>query len=291
MTLSRRKTLALDRRRCSSSPPRAASPSRSPARSGPRCALGPRGSTTIRACARSAGRSSRRIRTTCSRGRWTCRCRVRRCFTPISTACCRNGPVQSADHRIAGLFSGASAHGGACRTGSPSRSTCSPKARTPRASTNARSRSAASAHATAAPDPLFVMPPPAQQQGTLRHVPPGPGRGAGAHRLGRAAYRGRGLRRSGTGRGASRLTVRAMEIEIDTPHTFAESVEVFRIGRREVDANPDGLEFHGPDVRGDAPFRAVHAGGGMRPRQHRVPAGHAPPCWRPSPPPWPTSGP
>jgi hypothetical protein len=42
------------------------------------------------------------------------------------------------------------------------------------------------------------------------------------------------------------LTVRAMEIEIDTPRTFAESVEVFRIGRREVDANPDGLEFHGP---------------------------------------------
>jgi len=42
------------------------------------------------------------------------------------------------------------------------------------------------------------------------------------------------------------LTVRAMEIEIDTPRTFEESVEVFRIGRREVDANPDGLEFHGP---------------------------------------------
>lgn len=42
------------------------------------------------------------------------------------------------------------------------------------------------------------------------------------------------------------LTVRAMEIEIDTPHTFAESVDLFRIGRREVEANPDGLEFHGP---------------------------------------------
>jgi hypothetical protein len=41
------------------------------------------------------------------------------------------------------------------------------------------------------------------------------------------------------------LCVRAMEIEIDTPHTFNESVEVFRIGRREVDANPDGIEFHG----------------------------------------------
>jgi hypothetical protein len=42
------------------------------------------------------------------------------------------------------------------------------------------------------------------------------------------------------------LTVRAMEIEIDTTRTFAESVEVFRIGRREVDADPDGIEFHGP---------------------------------------------
>ncbi|MEM7464025.1 MAG: twin-arginine translocation pathway signal protein [Pseudomonadota bacterium] len=42
------------------------------------------------------------------------------------------------------------------------------------------------------------------------------------------------------------LTVRAMEIEIDTPHTFGESVDLFRIGRREVEANPDGLEFHGP---------------------------------------------
>ena len=42
------------------------------------------------------------------------------------------------------------------------------------------------------------------------------------------------------------LTLRAMEIEIDTPRTFAESVELFRIGRREVEATPDGLEFHGP---------------------------------------------
>ncbi len=42
------------------------------------------------------------------------------------------------------------------------------------------------------------------------------------------------------------LTVRAMEIEIDTPHTFGESVDLFRIGRREVEATPDGLEFHGP---------------------------------------------
>ena len=42
------------------------------------------------------------------------------------------------------------------------------------------------------------------------------------------------------------LSLRAMEIEIDTPRTFRESVDLFRIGRREVEGNPDGLEFHGP---------------------------------------------
>jgi hypothetical protein len=42
------------------------------------------------------------------------------------------------------------------------------------------------------------------------------------------------------------LTIRAMEIEVDTPRTFGESVDLFRIGRREVEASPDGLEFHGP---------------------------------------------
>lgn len=42
------------------------------------------------------------------------------------------------------------------------------------------------------------------------------------------------------------ITIRAMAIEIDTPRTFGESVDLFRIGRREIEANPDGLEFHGP---------------------------------------------
>jgi hypothetical protein len=42
------------------------------------------------------------------------------------------------------------------------------------------------------------------------------------------------------------ISTRAMAIEIDTPRTFGESIDLFRIGRREVDANPDGLEFHGP---------------------------------------------
>ena len=42
------------------------------------------------------------------------------------------------------------------------------------------------------------------------------------------------------------ITSAALLIEIDTPHTFKESVDLFRIGRREVDANPDGIDFTGP---------------------------------------------
>lgn len=42
------------------------------------------------------------------------------------------------------------------------------------------------------------------------------------------------------------LTREALRIEVETPHTFQESVDLFRIGRREVDANPDGIDFSGP---------------------------------------------
>jgi hypothetical protein len=42
------------------------------------------------------------------------------------------------------------------------------------------------------------------------------------------------------------LTREALRIEIETPHTFRESVDLFRIGAREVDANPDGIDFTGP---------------------------------------------
>ncbi|WP_299627840.1 twin-arginine translocation pathway signal protein [uncultured Tateyamaria sp.] len=38
----------------------------------------------------------------------------------------------------------------------------------------------------------------------------------------------------------------ALRIEIETPHTYKESVDLFRIGSREVDANPDGIDFTGP---------------------------------------------
>jgi hypothetical protein len=42
------------------------------------------------------------------------------------------------------------------------------------------------------------------------------------------------------------LTHRALQIEVETPHTYAESVNLFRIGAKETDANPDGIDFGGP---------------------------------------------
>ncbi|MEM8879230.1 MAG: twin-arginine translocation pathway signal protein [Pseudomonadota bacterium] len=41
------------------------------------------------------------------------------------------------------------------------------------------------------------------------------------------------------------LTEDALEIEIDTPRTYQESVDLFRIGKAEVNANPDGIDFSG----------------------------------------------
>jgi len=42
------------------------------------------------------------------------------------------------------------------------------------------------------------------------------------------------------------FTREALRIEIETPRTYKESVDLFRIGSREVDANPDGIDFTGP---------------------------------------------
>ncbi len=42
------------------------------------------------------------------------------------------------------------------------------------------------------------------------------------------------------------LTHDALTVEIETPRTYKESVDLFRIGRAEVDANPDGIDFTGP---------------------------------------------
>lgn len=42
------------------------------------------------------------------------------------------------------------------------------------------------------------------------------------------------------------LTERALRIEIETPHTYKESVDLFRIGKKEIEQNPDGIDFSGP---------------------------------------------
>jgi hypothetical protein len=42
-----------------------------------------------------------------------------------------------------------------------------------------------------------------------------------------------------------KLTRRALEIEIETQRTYKESVDLFRIGKAEVEANPDGISFSG----------------------------------------------
>jgi hypothetical protein len=41
------------------------------------------------------------------------------------------------------------------------------------------------------------------------------------------------------------LTSKALILEIDTPRTFKESVDLFRIGKEEVEKNPDGIDFTG----------------------------------------------
>ncbi|MEM7194638.1 MAG: twin-arginine translocation pathway signal protein [Pseudomonadota bacterium] len=42
------------------------------------------------------------------------------------------------------------------------------------------------------------------------------------------------------------LTVDAMRIELSTPRTYKESVDLFRIGAEEIDASPDGIDLGGP---------------------------------------------
>ncbi|MEM6595004.1 MAG: twin-arginine translocation pathway signal protein [Pseudomonadota bacterium] len=46
------------------------------------------------------------------------------------------------------------------------------------------------------------------------------------------------------------LSNEALRIEVETPRTFKESVDLFRIGYKEVNANPDGIDFSGPIFEG-----------------------------------------
>ena len=42
------------------------------------------------------------------------------------------------------------------------------------------------------------------------------------------------------------LTYRAHEIEVITPNTYRESIDLMRIGKAEINANPDGIDLGGP---------------------------------------------
>ena len=43
-----------------------------------------------------------------------------------------------------------------------------------------------------------------------------------------------------------RITEDALRVETETPRTYKESVDLFRIGKGEVERNPDGIDFSGP---------------------------------------------
>ncbi|MEM1287655.1 MAG: twin-arginine translocation pathway signal protein [Pseudomonadota bacterium] len=46
------------------------------------------------------------------------------------------------------------------------------------------------------------------------------------------------------------LTADAFTIELETPHTYKESVDLFRIGKAEINDNPDGIDLGGPLIEG-----------------------------------------
>jgi len=43
-----------------------------------------------------------------------------------------------------------------------------------------------------------------------------------------------------------KLTHDALQLEVDTPRTYQESVDLFRIGKAEIESSPDGIAFSGP---------------------------------------------
>jgi len=99
----------------------------------------------------------------------------------------------------------------------------------------------------AAPDPLFAQVPHRRSNkepyDTTREVPT-----EALVRIAAAApHFGMGFTNDPADVAALRdLSLQAIRVEFATEHTLRESVELFRIGRREVDANPDGIDFTGP---------------------------------------------
>jgi hypothetical protein len=116
------------------------------------------------------------------------------------------------------------------------------------ASTPGQSRSAGSRPTDAARDPLFAFVPQARRSlkepyDTDRPVP-----STDLERIA-AATRHFGMGFTTDPRTVQEMrdiSTEAIRIEFDYRTHLRESVELFRIGHREVNANPDGLEFMGP---------------------------------------------
>jgi hypothetical protein len=103
------------------------------------------------------------------------------------------------------------------------------------------------AGATVAPDPLFAQIPDQSLMkdpfDTACSVPADALRGLSADKHGTVAGGSVADTDIAKLRG---LTHDALPVEIDTPRTCKETFDLFRIGRDEVDANPDGIDFTGP---------------------------------------------
>lgn len=113
------------------------------------------------------------------------------------------------------------------------------------------------ADAAIAPDPLFAQ---VLTRRSLKEpydlARPVPG--AALARLEAAASQGTAVGSSNETAMVERLrglTREALIVEIETPRTFKESVDLFRIGKAEIEANPDGIDFSGPL------FEALHLAG------------------------------
>ena len=56
------------------------------------------------------------------------------------------------------------------------------------------------------------------------------------------------------------LVLRALDIEMDTPRTHRESIDLIRIGARAVDAQPDGIDLSGPMIEAGAALGQITHG-------------------------------
>ena len=97
----------------------------------------------------------------------------------------------------------------------------------------------------ASPDPLFA------HAGARRSCKePFEDRAVPAQALAALAPLARTITDAATVAALRALTWDAWVIEVETPHTYRESVDLMRFGRAEIEANPDGIDLGGPFLEG-----------------------------------------